>query len=100
MPFCSNLVSPEMMSGESQSHRFFGEADALSLYDSTLPLLLAFEEFYFLVAEFDYETLGRTDTPTRALEPQDVLRVWQLFEMAARDYINHEGRDSRAAQEK
>jgi len=83
--FCTNLLKPQEMQRIAKPHQFYKEADALHLFEESLPLMLIFEEFCFEVGELDYDP--HLFIPTRVMEGQDVLKVWQLFEMAVRDFI-------------
>ncbi len=87
MYFCTNLVNHHQIPKVAKPHQFYKEADALPLFGSLLPLVLIYEKFEFLIGELEYATLWQTDTPTRVLTPQDVMKVWQLFEIAVRDFI-------------
>jgi len=85
MNFCTNLVNPQKILKVAKPHRFYEEVDALSLFDSPLPLALIYESFHFEVGELDYGPPPYI--PTRVLDAQDILKVWHLFEIAVRDFI-------------
>lgn len=84
--FAGNIVNRREIPEVDNPQQFYEKADALSLFDSPLPLAFTFEGFEFTVGERFFGRLPPR-IPIKVLEPQDVIKVWQLFEIAVRDFI-------------